>query len=765
MERRRSKLSGWVGTGVCMFGLGVGQVAHAACSVSQLDPADGSTQIQSPTFRWSASGCSQYRVYFSPSGDYGADVSVTSWQTAKFYKMAEATWNGHQATDWSEEVSWKVEGQAADLTTVQTGSRTVLMDPNLDDDSASVAQGDCNDEDPLVYPGAPETCDGTDEDCDGVADDGLPFTTRYADVDSDGFGDLASPLATCGDPPVGYVVNSTDCDDGDVAVNPAAAEACNGIDDDCDGGVDELLAYPDVDLDGFGDDAGAVDGCAGPPVEYVDVPGDCNDADAAVNPAMAEVCDDGIDQDCDGGAGSCGIYGDMDSTTTADLSIPGYKRYALGSYPWDTGDLDGDGALDVLVSTTVRPYPRNVGAVYGFFGPLTASDRIGNADFRVYGDSDQRKLGYYAAIGGDFDGDGSADLIVSSGNSNESGTVYVFFGPIGGGSYYLDEADAVFMGYASSDNSVLATSVGDLDGDGRDEIAIAAPNHEVESDDGWVDIYYGPPSGTHVIGEGDLSYFGDSNARVGHLLRAGDVDGDGFGDLVIGASYDSFGRDGTTVSNGGTVFVCYGPDLWGGYLESDCPDRVQGAGASEYLGGFVANGGTLADVNGDGTDDLVLGTPSGGGSAHYGSVHVCFGPIVGAVNAGECDLVIESRSAGSEDRDFGSTVRAGDVDGDGSMDIVVADSAAYNSCNSTSTGSIQVYYGPFTEGPYALDTSDRDARIRNEVSCTLSESLGKSLAVGDFDGDGIDDILAGAPAVSAAGTASGVVRLWSGGGM
>ena len=169
---------------------------------------------------------------------------------------------------------------------------------------------DCDDYTAVVNPGAPEVCDTQDNDCDGYVDDADPdvtdMTTWYADVDGDEFGDATDSRIGCFQPP-SYVADDTDCEDGDVAVNPDAQELCDTIDNDCDADVDDAdssvapgtTTYTDADGDGFGDSATATTACA-PAATNVTVPGDCDDGEATVNPDESEVCDDSLDNDCDG---------------------------------------------------------------------------------------------------------------------------------------------------------------------------------------------------------------------------------------------------------------------------------------------------------------------------------------------------------------------------------------------------------------------------------------------------------------------------------
>ena len=125
-------------------------------------------------------------------------------------------------------------------------------------------------------------------------------TTFYADADGDGYGDAGSTTSACS-APEGYVADNTDCNDGDASVNPGATEVCNGVDDNCDGNIDEGVEttfYADADGDGYGDAGSSVSACSAPE-GYVGDNTDCNDADAAVNLGMTEVCN-GVDDNCDG---------------------------------------------------------------------------------------------------------------------------------------------------------------------------------------------------------------------------------------------------------------------------------------------------------------------------------------------------------------------------------------------------------------------------------------------------------------------------------
>ena len=113
---------------------------------------------------------------------------------------------------------------------------------DLDKDGDGYDLGtDCNDLDPNVNPGESEFCDDIDNDCDGAIDESsaVDAPTWYRDVDNDGFGIPFTTVRACS-LPIGYVSNSNDCNDSSASINPNATEITNGLDDDCDGLIDEL---------------------------------------------------------------------------------------------------------------------------------------------------------------------------------------------------------------------------------------------------------------------------------------------------------------------------------------------------------------------------------------------------------------------------------------------------------------------------------------------------------------------------------------------
>ncbi len=233
----------------------------------------------------------------------------------------------------------------SDLDGYGSGGSFQPADNYCDDPGESGLDTDCDDGDAAIHPGAAETPDdGIDQDCNGS-----DTVSCFQDGDGDGYGGTTIILAAdgdCSDP--GESDLDTDCDDGDAAIHPGAAETPDdGIDQDCNGS-DTVSCFQDSDGDGYGGTTIilAADGDCSDPGES-DLDTDCDDGDAAIHPGAAETPDDGIDQDCNGtDTVSCFQDGDGDGYggTTIILAADG-DCSDPGESDLDTDCDDGDAAI------------------------------------------------------------------------------------------------------------------------------------------------------------------------------------------------------------------------------------------------------------------------------------------------------------------------------------------------------------------------------------------------------------------------------------
>lgn len=205
--------------------------------------------------------------------------------------------------------------------------------------------GDCNDSDNKINPLAIEVCDGIDNDCDGLVDDSLIFVTYFVDNDKDGFGG-GTGQSLCKSPGQGYITIGGDCNDTDKLINPFAAEICDGLDNDCDGLIDDtlnyVLYYTDLDKDGYGVGNGQLY-CQNPGVGFSINNNDCDDNNNLINPNAAEICD-GIDNNCSGsideGLTSQIYYVDNDNDGYGDGNGQSFCQDPGNGYALLSGDCD-----------------------------------------------------------------------------------------------------------------------------------------------------------------------------------------------------------------------------------------------------------------------------------------------------------------------------------------------------------------------------------------------------------------------------------------
>ncbi|MCT7986704.1 putative Ig domain-containing protein, partial [Laspinema sp. A4] len=446
------------------------------------------------------------------------------------------------------------------------------------------------------------------------------------------------------------------------------------------------------------------------------------------------------------------------------------------------GDINSDGFNDILIGTRFGDRPdgtRSAGRGYVIFGGANIGPQIdlrdlnGSNGFAIYGIDRDDSIGRAVSNAGDINGDGFDDVMMGSrfadGPNNErpeAGETYIIFG----GNQFDDPIDLATLdgsngftifGREAGDQSGRDVHAGDINGDGVDDLLIGAfsadgPNNE-RPEAGETYVLFGGSNFTfdtemdlanlELNGTNGFTVFGaQAGERSGRSPRsAGDLNGDGYNDLLIGAPE----ADDDDEEAAGATYLVYGGPTFNASIDlaeinGTNGIRIEGVNAGDLSGRALSNAG---DINGDGLDDMIIGAQ--GANNQAGESYVIFGSTnlpttldLANLN-GTNGFTISGINPG--DLSGRSVSNAGDINGDGYDDLIINASQAPGLQGQQEAGQSYVLFGGTTFSA-SLNLADMDGTNGFTLyGIEANNRTGRSVSAGDVNGDGFDDVLVGAP--------------------
>ncbi len=452
------------------------------------------------------------------------------------------------------------------------------------------------------------------------------------------------------------------------------------------------------------------------------------------------------------------------------------------------GDVNGDGLEDLIIGAVGFDADgvSAAGAVFVVFGSAEPRDALldlalvdGTNSFRLEGFGERDYVGSTVSAAGDFNGDGIDDVAIGSGGYDagsafQAGAVYVVFGRTDGfpASFSLADLDGTdglrLTGTRAGERAEKVAGIGDLNGDGIDDIAIGAYGFTSAYDRGRTYVVYGRdttsgadpfpavlpldevrgPIGFRIEGEADGDLAGFSVAGVG------DVNGDGRSDLGIGAPDASPG--GRTLA--GAAYVVFGRDASSPFSDSLSLSDLDGSNGFRTEGitfgdtcGFDID--AAGDANADGVDDVIIGVVNerdASGRFQPGAAYVVFGSATNGFPASLPLSMIDGtngfrmRGFDRDDAVGVSVVGGGDVDGDGIDDVVIG-APDVDPDGRTDAGETYIVFGRNTPFPESIELESLGAESGVTIPGLIAgDGLGRSSAMADLNADGRADVIVSA---------------------
>ncbi len=449
---------------------------------------------------------------------------------------------------------------------------------------------------------------------------------------------------------------------------------------------------------------------------------DCDDQDATVFPGAPEVLADARDNDCDGRQ-------DLLDFAEANARLIEQNPDEGGGY--SVAGAAGFGGVGVDFLMVSAPYGKeggdDAGTVYLFGGEPEGLQMLTEAQVRLLGEEGS-EAGKAIAGGGDTDRDGFGEILVGGYHGADgAGVTWLIEGPLEGTSDLADAPLRIVGEFALDFSACAVDFAGDVDGDGDGDIVVGAYHQsqlEPGAYQGAAYLVHTPASGTVSLADATKLEGESSGDEAGYAVAgAGDVNGDGLADLLIGARYQSDFAD-----YAGAAYLVFGPV--GDMDLADADARWMGEGEGDYAGSSLASAG---DVDGDGSADLLVGARQhDGNGSRSGAAYLVLGSEAGSLADAHARLLGEA----ADDRAGYSVAAVEDFDGDGRADLLVG--AIRESSLAGGGGAAYLVLG-VPSG--TVELSEAAGKV---VSSMSQSQAGTSVAgLPDLDGDGGSEFLVG----------------------